>query len=59
MMHVNIKGKLGDVLRKYAEQHCLNVSKFVNKLVKEKLIKEGIQIDGSVSKDSLSRESNS
>jgi len=58
MTAIKIYGKIDEALRKYAEENCLNVSKFIHKLVREKLESEGIQIDVSVSKDSLIRKAN-
>ncbi len=45
MTQVNISGKIDEALRQYAEQNCLNISKFVHMIVKEKLEKEGITIE--------------
>lgn len=44
MTQINIHGEIDKALKKYAEQNCLNISKFVHKLVKEKLEREGISI---------------
>lgn len=47
MTQVNISGEIDRALRKYAKEHCLNVSKFVHKLIKQELEKKGIIIGES------------
>ena len=47
MTQVNISGKIDEALRQYAKEHCLNISKFIHMIVKEKLEKEGITIGKS------------
>ena len=47
MTQVNIRGKIDEALKKYVEENCINVSKFVHKLVKRELEKEGIIIGKS------------
>ena len=45
MTQINISGKIDEALRQYAKENCLNVSKFVHKLVKRELEKEGIKTE--------------
>ena len=47
MTTVRLCGKVDEALKEYAEKHCLNIHKFITKLVKEKLEKEGIIIGKS------------
>ncbi len=47
MTAIHLKEKIDEALRKYTEEHCLNISKWIHKLVKEKLEKEGITIGKS------------
>ena len=45
MVAVHIRGRIDEALRIYAEEHCLNVSKWVHKLVKQELEKNGVKIN--------------
>jgi len=44
MTSIRLKGEIDEALKQYAEENCLNISKMIHKLVKEKLEKEGISI---------------